>query len=97
MKKLHWFLFRFRVDFKLLLLTHNAYHHNSPLYLANCIATKTIPRSAKPAVTSLLKSRYQNRNHGLHAMLSPVLYLRYIKIYHRFYVDKVAQTVLKRL
>ena len=67
MKQLHWLPFRFRVKYKILLLTHNAYHHNSPLYLANCIETKTIPRSARPAVTNLLKTPYHNRNHGLRA------------------------------
>ena len=41
LKRLHWLPIKFRIIFKVLLLTHNSLHHNRPEYLSSLISIPT--------------------------------------------------------
>ena len=64
MKSLHWLPFPYRVTYKILILTHNAYHHDSPSYLSALISKKCPSREARTIHTNTLHVPYHSTNAG---------------------------------
>ena len=69
LNKLHWLPLEYWSIYKILVLTHNAFHNNSTLYLAKCISKKVIERSYRPEVSYLLSVPYHKNKYRLRSFM----------------------------
>ena len=63
MKKLHWLAIYSRIKYKLLVLTHLAYHHHTPLYLAELIQLHIQERSSRKVYLHRLEATSLSFSH----------------------------------
>ena len=61
--RLHWLPIKFRIIFKVLLLTHNSLHHNRPEYLSSLISIPTHTISLRSTTSYLLHLPYKLNLH----------------------------------